>query len=729
MTNAKCLLILTFSMALLAFFVCSCSCGCGDDDDDDNCQICDTCENDDDDDADDDLNDDVNDDVDDDIDDDADDDTDDDVNDDVDDDVDDDTEDIKADIEYVAGGNFSGAALVMDSQDRANVITNKSRQMRLYYKQDSDWLYLVADEGVFSNPSAAIDDSDTLHLAYYDWFEAKLWYSTGSGDLWADEVVDENGDVGHYSAITLDGAGAAHIVYNEEISRVSQGLRYATNASGQWVIETVEAGVDIGAFPAITLDPDGNPYVTYNTADGIRLAHRYIGGWDNTDLAEALPSNRASGLDFDSSGTLHVIYHSNDAESKLRHAFGPFDNLQSEMIDGATPVGDTIAMDVDDNDIIHFTYYDNTATTVIYGNNIGGIWNLQTLGTGYPVFIKAKNADNIAISLSGIGVFRRAGTTWVQTYFDRPFAVIDTAITADSSGSVHLAFMDGTAQSIKYTNDQMDNWAFEIVASNIGADVQYIDLAVDSNGFAHISYYNGLNFKLGYATNASGEWITSLIDDSTFVGAHSSMVIDGNDILHVSYSDDANGDLKYANNEGGIWNVYTIEEEGLVGSWSDIAINDAGKIYIAYVDTSLNDIMLAVSSFAAWNKSIIGPDGGNYPSVALDSAGASHIAFVGAGLQHSYYGEDAWVVESVGPEALDMVTAISESENQRMSIAYQSLNWNLSFARQNAGGNWTNEVIDDVGKTGYYVNMTMGPNNRLWVSYVSHAALWLAQVY
>ena len=88
-------------------------------------------------------------------------------------------------------------------------------------------------------------------------------------------------------------------------------------------------------------------------------------------------------------------------------------------------------------------------------------------------------------------------------------------------------------------------WDIETVDSN--EDVgRWIAMALDSNGYAHISYQDYTNRHLKYAAFNGVGWDINTIDSAGTVGWWTSMVLDSNGYAHISYWDWGNGDLKYA---------------------------------------------------------------------------------------------------------------------------------------------------------------------------------------
>jgi hypothetical protein len=60
------------------------------------------------------------------------------------------------------------------------------------------------------------------------------------------------------------------------------------------------------------------------------------------------------------------------------------------------------------------------------------------------------------------------------------------------------------------------DWAISTI--DTGGVGLYTSIAVDSNNHVHISYYDGTNHALKYATNAPGDWAVSTIDSTGDVG-------------------------------------------------------------------------------------------------------------------------------------------------------------------------------------------------------------------
>ena len=74
---------------------------------------------------------------------------------------------------------------------------------------------------------------------------------------------------------------------------------------------------------------------------------------------------------------------------------------------------------------------------------------------------------------------------------------------------------------------------------------EHTSLALDSNGYPHISYCDWTNMDLKYAYWDGADWQIQTVDSEGWVGGHTSLALDSNGYSHISYFDDTNTALKY----------------------------------------------------------------------------------------------------------------------------------------------------------------------------------------
>ncbi len=103
-----------------------------------------------------------------------------------------------------------------------------------------------------------------------------------------------------------------------------------------------------------------------------------------------------------------------------------------------------------------------------------------------------------------------------------------------------------------YAYQDTSGWHVHTVDSE-GYVGYYTSLAIDANGYPHISYhdsetspYSADPEDLMYAYQDASGWHIHTVDSEGYVGRYTSLALDGEGCPHISYHDDTNGDLKYA---------------------------------------------------------------------------------------------------------------------------------------------------------------------------------------
>lgn len=131
---------------------------------------------------------------------------------------------------------------------------------------------------------------------------------------------------------------------------------------------------------------------------------------------------------------------------------------------------------------------------------------------------------------------------------------------------------------------------------------RYSSLGVDGSGRLHVSYFDGANGDLRYATCAPGcataaSWQPVTADSAGSVGRHTSLLVDGSGRLHVTYADntDLDFDLKYATCaadcvEAANWEALTVDSAGRVGETNSLVVDANGRLHVTYFDGTNIDL-------------------------------------------------------------------------------------------------------------------------------------------
>jgi hypothetical protein len=101
----------------------------------------------------------------------------------------------------------------------------------------------------------------------------------------------------------------------------------------------------------------------------------------------------------------------------------------------------------------------------------------------------------------------------------------------------------GCNYTLRYAYWNGSGWSIETIDSE--GDLRIKSLALDSNDWPHISYYDYINGDLRYAYWNGTSWNIQIVESEGDVGWFNSIAL-SNDLPHISYWDKTNGDLKYA---------------------------------------------------------------------------------------------------------------------------------------------------------------------------------------
>ena len=88
-----------------------------------------------------------------------------------------------------------------------------------------------------------------------------------------------------------------------------------------------------------------------------------------------------------------------------------------------------------------------------------------------------------------------------------------------------------------------------------------------TTNFPHIAY-GGDNLYHAYFDGT--QWQYETVDNSSSVGENASITLDSSGKVHISYFDYTNGDLKYATNASGAWVTIVVDSAGNVGRYNSI---------------------------------------------------------------------------------------------------------------------------------------------------------------
>ncbi len=303
-----------------------------------------------------------------------------------------------------------------------------------------------------------------------------------------------------------------------------------------------------------------------------------------------------------------------------------------------------------------------------------------------------------------------AASTWTTETVDGSgyaSSCIYTSTALDTSGKVHISYYD--SGSLKYATNASGSWVITTVDSSSNGIVGwYTSIALDTNGKVHISYCyyfysastNTYNRYLKYATNASGAWVTTTVDNSGGAGNHTSIAIDSSGKVHISYSDLRVYYLKYATNASGAWVITSVDRCGSPGGgWTSIALDTNDKVHIGYYDGTNADLKYTTNSNGSWVMTTVdstGEVGIGEISLALDASDKAHISYydyTNARLKYATNASGSWITATL--ENGGYTSSLALDSSGKVSIIYGTYP-SLKYTT-NASGSWITEIVDSSG--------------------------------
>ncbi|MDZ7741524.1 MAG: T9SS type A sorting domain-containing protein [Bacteroidota bacterium] len=293
------------------------------------------------------------------------------------------------------------------------------------------------------------------------------------------------------------------------------------------------------------------------------------------------------------------------------------------------------------------------------------------------------------------------GSQWETTLIETPNSVYNgTSIALNETGNPHISFIEGFWYGNQLWHAWWDgvNWQQECVDSlpYDGDAGRYSSIAFDNDGYPHISYtLQNTEIEVSYIKYAYKDgsgWNLQCIDSitSTFTNQfkYTSLALDSNNYPHISYYDYDERDLKYAPWDGSEWQIEKIDSIGNVGKYASIALDNLDYPNIAYQDYTNDGIKYAKWDGATWQIETVESDigYGNYTSLALDANNRPHISSAKYNeVRFAYWNGTDWQIEVVediycGWTALDIDDdgychiVYYNDESQSLSVRYAKRN-------------------------------------------------------
>jgi len=296
----------------------------------------------------------------------------------------------------------------------------------------------------------------------------------------------------------------------------------------------------------------------------------------------------------DSNGTVHVV-HVNYKENKLWHQYSNGGSWSHNEI-RSCPTCRSADMAVDSNDNLHVAYFvqrDGTSGYLEYSFFNGSDWTSQRLDG-------SAQYDQVRLVLDAN---------------DRPH--IAYARSGYLCNAAMLTYHDGSSWQTQ---------ALDTSSTYIGCDAS---IAIDHDGYVHVTYRHHANRDQMIASNVSGSWQKYTVDGGNGVGYGSGIAVDHDNTLHVLYrTDSSGGEYKHATGySGSAWS-----RNATSGGYGEFRMqtDDLGIVHASAYDSGSDDLLHRMMvQGQAWTTTTVDSPGnvGSYNDIFVDSSNMIHIAY------------------------------------------------------------------------------------------------------
>ncbi len=333
-----------------------------------------------------------------------------------------------------------------------------------------------------------------------------------------------------------------------------------------------QTAIGEGTKPVLALDGRDLPAIAFlfeDVGQGFVAYSSAAEGWNVDPLAEGYFYGPI-GLDFDPEGRPNIAYHDHQAEG-----------------------------------------FDPALGDLTHAVRDGNTWRVQ------PAFSEGHDGWDSTIRVGPDGVVRAAGVDPSQ--FSRVegveyYELVDGQWTVEAVGSGPIEYEwnvdlqvagDGTVGITYFATDDADlvlarrppggEWALEKIATD-GDVGRFSSLAFDSEGVGHVSFWNADTGEVMYATDASGDWRSSVVAglssvEMGFEGARriTSLALDPEGSPVIAYSDTTGVWLARRTPEGTWSSEQVVTAGGLpLGQLVSLAVDGSGVAHLAYFEVTAN---------------------------------------------------------------------------------------------------------------------------------------------
>ena len=301
---------------------------------------------------------------------------------------------------------------------------------------------------------------------------------------------------------------------------------------------------------------------------------------------------------------------------------------------------------------VNIIYLDELNNGAKYITNYTGSWSSPTILDNSPA--SQSGADHSIAIYNAWSLHVVYANSYVPMYtykssilrsaWSTPIQIDAAAASANTGAQTPALAQSGNVAQIAYIGNDHLKFATVNPPSSLATYTldtsgtiygQSLSIAVDSNNYVYISYYDKTNDNIKVITNASGPWVPSIIASGiggTYKDVYTSLAIGNSNSVHLVYSDATLGAIRYASKaSGGSWSAPVTAGSASILFYEGLSIavdTSTNYAYITYGNgIASGPLKLATNAYGSWATSVLAVYG-YQPSIAVDSAGRSiHLAY------------------------------------------------------------------------------------------------------
>lgn len=292
-----------------------------------------------------------------------------------------------------------------------------------------------------------------------------------------------------------------------------------------------------------------------------------------------------------------------------------------------------------------------------------------------------------------------------------------SSVALDANGYPHISYLDSTNEALKYARWNGSGWDVQTVDS-VDRVGWWGAIALDASDYPHISYQDyGGGAGLKYARWNGSSWDIQVVESGPGTGYDTCIVLDSKGYPHISYYHDwPDFGLKYAKWSGTKWKIQMVDSGFDVGYWTSIALDANDHPHISYCDNAAWTVKYAAWNGSTWDTQTI-DEGGGDSSLALDSSGHPHISYpADVGLGYAAWNGTMWNIQPVdASDAHHVSIGLDSQDHPRIAYSGGYYRW-LRYAAWN-GSTWDVETADTAGYATMQPSLALDAAGHVHISY------------